>query len=143
MINEKSVSRAQQRLMGQAYAVRKFMDTNGKEGLDPNNIKALYKDIIIDLAKRMTKKQLKDFAETPHKNLPEVKEEECQECKKEKTKKEGVNESFEMKPSNTTIPKIIPYLKPEINKAKKKGKIAKMQNLVDYREFIAKRKISN
>ena len=31
-----ALSKTQQRLMGQAYGVRKFMDTNGKDGIDPD-----------------------------------------------------------------------------------------------------------
>ena len=56
-------SKAQQRLMGQAYAVK-----TGKK--DPDEVS----DKIAQLAKGMTKKQLKDFASTKHKGLPETKE---------------------------------------------------------------------
>lgn len=58
-----SVSKAQQRLMGQAYAVK-----TGKKDEDEVS------DKVADLAKGMTKKQLKDFASTKHKDLPETKE---------------------------------------------------------------------
>ena len=56
-------SKAQQRLMGQAYAVK-----TGKK--DPDEVS----DKIAQLADGMTKKQLKDFASTKHKGLPETKE---------------------------------------------------------------------
>jgi len=56
-------SKAQQRLMGQAYAVK-----TGKK--DPDEVS----DKIAKLAQGMTKKQLKDFASTKHKGLPETKE---------------------------------------------------------------------
>jgi hypothetical protein len=56
-------SKAQQRLMGQAYAVK-----TGKK--DPDEVS----DKVASLAKGMTKKQLKDFASTKHKGLPETKE---------------------------------------------------------------------
>jgi hypothetical protein len=122
MINEKSVSASQQRLMGQAYGVRQFMDTEGKEGLDPKKVDGRYRKIIVKLAKEMTKKDLEDFAKTKHKGLPEVKE------------------SAETPQGNTdTVPTIYPYLKSEANQPKKKDKVAKMQNIADYREFINKK----
>jgi hypothetical protein len=61
-----SVSKSQQRLMGQAYAY-KTGDIKLKD-LDPK-----YAEEIKDLAKSMTKKQLRDFAKTNHKGLPEKK----------------------------------------------------------------------
>lgn len=62
-----SVSKSQQRLMGIAYAVK-------KGDLDINDIDSQYREKIEDLVDGMTKKKLKDFAETSHKGLPEVKE---------------------------------------------------------------------
>lgn len=56
-------SKAQQRLMGQAYAVK-----TGKK--DPDEVS----DKVAQLAKGMTKKQLKDYASTKHDGLPETKE---------------------------------------------------------------------
>ncbi len=57
-------SKSQQRLMGQAYAYKtgeiKAKDLNPK-----------YADEIKKVAKSMTAKQLKDFAKTKHKKLPE------------------------------------------------------------------------
>lgn len=114
MINEKSVSKSQQRLMGQAYGVRKWMDTNGKDGLDPDTITSKYRETIVELAKNMKKKSLKDFAETKHDKIPEEVEE-------------------------GKIPNIISQLNPESNDPKKSEK-RKMQNLADYREFISKKK---
>ena len=58
-----SVSKTQQRLMGQAYAVK-----TGKKDEDEVS------DKVAKLAKGMTKKQLKDFASTKHEGLPETKE---------------------------------------------------------------------
>jgi hypothetical protein len=104
-----AVSRTQQRLMGQAYGVRKWMDTNGKGGINPKNIDSEYRETIVDIANNMKKKDLKHYAETKHKKLPERIEEE--------------------------IDTIIPHLSPESNKPKK-SKNRKMQNLSDYREFI-------
>lgn len=54
---------AQQRLMGQAYALK-------KGDIQPNDIDPEYRDKIQSLADGMTLKQLKDFAETEHKGLP-------------------------------------------------------------------------
>lgn len=59
-----SKSKSQQRLMGQAYAYK----TGKKKAKDLNT---QYADEIKDLAKSMTKNQLKDFAETDHKGLPQ------------------------------------------------------------------------
>jgi len=63
-----SRSKTQQRLMGQAYAY-KTGELKAKD-LNPE-----YADEIKKLAKSMTEKQLKDFAKTKHKNLPEKVEE--------------------------------------------------------------------
>lgn len=122
MLNEKSVSRTQQRLMGQAEGVRKFLDSKGKEGIDPKDLKAEYKDTIVKLAKDMSKKALHDFAATKHKNLPE-----------------DVDESFGETGNKGDVPTIYPYLNPDSKKSKK-DKSAKMQNLADYREFINSKK---
>jgi len=61
-------SKTQQRLMGQAYAY-KTGELKSKD-MDPE-----YADEIKKLAKSMTEKQLRDFAKTKHKNLPEKVEE--------------------------------------------------------------------
>lgn len=58
-INEKSVSKAQQRLMGQAYAYKKGSLKN--KDLDPK-----YAEQIKNLSDSMTMKQLKDYASTKH-----------------------------------------------------------------------------
>jgi hypothetical protein len=65
-----ATSIAQQRLMGQAHGVRLFLDSKGKEGIDPKTLNKDYRDEIVDLAKSMDPKDLKDFAETKHKGLP-------------------------------------------------------------------------
>ena len=52
---------------------------------------------------------------------------------------EGIQEGYVTK-IQKTIPTIITQLKPESNKASTKNKMAKMQNLVDYRDFITKKK---
>jgi len=63
-----STSKSQQRLMGQAYALRKG-DIKLAD-IDPD-----YRDQIKDLADGMTIKQLEDFAKTKHANLPDKVEE--------------------------------------------------------------------
>jgi hypothetical protein len=67
-ITEKSVSKKQHGLMGAAYAVKK-----GEEKL--KDIPKSYRGKVEKLTKSMDKKQLKDFAATKEKGLPEKKEE--------------------------------------------------------------------
>lgn len=54
---------AQQRLMAQAYGIK-------KGDIDPKDIDPEYRDQIVSLADSMTLKQLKDYAKTKHKDLP-------------------------------------------------------------------------
>ena len=69
-VNEKSVSKKQHGLMGAAYSVEK----GDKEIKD---IPKSYRGKVKKVVNSMSKKQIKDFAETKTKNLPkEVKEEE-------------------------------------------------------------------
>lgn len=117
-----ATSKSQQRLMGQAYGVRQFMDSKGKEGIDPKDVDGRYRKTIVKLAKEMSKKSLEKFAKTKHEGLPEVKE------------------SLEPQGNPGEVPTLYPYLKPEANKPKKKDKSSKMANLADYREFIASKK---
>jgi hypothetical protein len=63
-----AVSKAQQRLMGMAYAVKKGDMPRGEASQE-----------VLDLADGMTLQQLKDYAETSHKNLPEKKAKELDE----------------------------------------------------------------
>ena len=62
-----SKSKSQQRLMGVAYAVK-------SGDMQLSDVDTNYKDKVKDLVDGMTLKQLKDFAETKHDGLPEVKE---------------------------------------------------------------------
>jgi len=57
-----ATSIAQQRLMGQAYAIK-------KGDLKPTDLNPDYRDEIVKLADSMTLKQLKDFAETKHSEM--------------------------------------------------------------------------
>lgn len=115
MLNEKSISKSQQRLMGQAYGVRQFRDSGGKKGLDPKDVNPKYRDQIVSMSKNMTKKQLKDFAETKHDKLPDMVEEE-------------------------TIKDIYFKLSPDSKYDKSRVPQRKLQNLVDYREWIKNNK---
>ena len=63
-----AVSKAQQKLMGMAYALKKGEMKKSEASQE-----------VQDLADSMTLKQLKDFAETPHKDLPERKAKEIEE----------------------------------------------------------------
>lgn len=62
-----SKSKSQQRLMGVAYAVK-------SGDMQLSDVDANYRDKVKDLVDGMSLKDLKDFAETKHDGLPEVKE---------------------------------------------------------------------
>jgi hypothetical protein len=68
-----AVSQSQQKLMAQAYQVKKFKLSGGDEGTDPKEIDTEYRDQISDLADSMSKAELKRFAETKIKDLPKKK----------------------------------------------------------------------
>ena len=59
-----SKSKSQQKLMGQAYAYK-------KGELKDDDLNPKYAERIKEIADSMTKKQLKDYASTKHKNKPE------------------------------------------------------------------------
>lgn len=59
-----STSKSQQRLMAQAYSLKKGV-------IDPADIDSNYRKEIEDLAQGMTLKKLKDYASTKHKGLPD------------------------------------------------------------------------
>lgn len=63
-----STSKTQQRLMGVAYAVK-------KGDMKLSEVDAEYRDKVQELVSNMTLKQLKDFASTSHKGLPDKVEE--------------------------------------------------------------------
>jgi hypothetical protein len=116
-----ATSKSQQRLMGQAYGVK-------TGDIDPKDLDPDYKDQIVDLAKEMTLKQLKDYAETSHEDLPQ------------KVKKESVYENSPLatvssvngmgpltlpvgdKPGSGDIPFLIP--------AKKKKNFKKFSDII-------------
>lgn len=61
-----AVTPEQQRLMGQAYAIK-----TGK--MKPSDLNPEYRDQIVKLADSMSKKQLEDFAKTKHSEMKESK----------------------------------------------------------------------
>lgn len=85
-----STSIAQQRLMGQAYALK-----TGE--LKPSDLDPKYRKQIEDLAASMTEKDLKDFAETSHKGLPQKVKENYTMNKHIPTFESFVNESIDVK----------------------------------------------
>ena len=115
MVNEKSLSRTQQRLFGQAYGVKMWKKTQGKRGLNPSDINPKYKAEIMNLANTISLAKLKEFAETKHKNLPEEVE-------------EGVIKDIHFK------------LSPDAQYDPAKEKSRRPGNLADYREFVKKNK---
>ena len=86
-----STSIAQQRLMGQAYALK--TGELKSSDLDPK-----YRKQIEDLAASMTEKDLKDFAETSHKGLP-------QKVKENYTMTNNYIPTFENFLNEATVPK--------------------------------------
>jgi hypothetical protein len=85
-----STSIAQQRLMGQAYALK--TGELKSSDLDPK-----YRKQIEDLAASMSEKDLKDFAETSHKGLPQKVKENYTMNKHIPTFESFVNESIDVK----------------------------------------------
>ena len=121
-----AISTAQQRLMAQAYSIK-------MGAMEPNDLNPKYRSAIMDLSKKMTKNELKKYAETKHKGLPHHVDE------------EELSVSLEPIPSDV-MPKfnphgpgkIVPFLDPD-SKQKKKGK-GNLQNLKDYRDWINEKK---
>jgi hypothetical protein len=113
-----SVSIAQQRLMGQAYAVK--IGELKSSDIDPK-----YRKAIIDLSKRMTEKELKAYASTKYKGLPDHVDEDLSIITSPK-----IPDFYPGGPG-----KIMPFLDPDA-KQKVKGK-KNLQNLKDYRDWIS------
>lgn len=123
-MNEKSVSTAQQSLMGQAYGVK-------TGSLKPSDLNPKYRDQIVKIAKKMTQKELEKYASTKHKGLPHhVKEEELQETELKVVTSDSIPKFNPQGPGP-----IVPFLDPD-TKQKKKGK-KNLQNLKDYRDWIS------
>ena len=127
---EKSRSRAQQALMGQAYAVK-----IGK--LDPIDINKKYRKTIVGLADSMTLKELKKYAFTKHKGLPEYVDN--NEISESKSNELGIVTKDNIPTYEPIGPCMLrPYLNVDAKK-KVKGK-KNMQNLKDYRDWLDSQK---
>lgn len=126
-----AVSQAQQALMAQAYGIK-------TGSLKPGDLNPEYKDQIVSLAKKMTKKELEKYASTKRKGLPHhVNEDDEININEEKTIATQVpammiSGASEFTPSGPGT--IVPFLSPEVIK-KKKGK-KNLENLKDYRDWI-------
>jgi hypothetical protein len=121
-----SVTIAQQRLMAQAYGIK-----TGE--LQPSDLNPKYRDEIVQLAQKMTLKQLKAFASTKHKGLKHHVDEE--QLKDLPVSLEPVP-SESMPKFNPKGPgKILPFLDPDSKQAKKGKK--NLENLKDYRDWIS------
>jgi len=117
-----AVSKSQQRIMAQAYAVK-------MGSLSPSDIDPRYRKSIVNLSKKMTEKQLKDYAETSHKGLPNDVDEAIV------TPKASYAPNF--KPGyylSTTNSPILPSLDTE--KTKKNLGKKNLENLKDYRDWV-------
>jgi hypothetical protein len=121
-----AVSSAQQRLMAQALGVKR-KEIKISE-LDPK-----YRKEIVELSKKMTEKELEDFASTKTKKLPHHVDEKDNGISTftPVMKVSGLNGIFE--PEGPMGLK--PFLDTDRNK-KKPGK-KNLQNLKDYRDWIA------
>lgn len=118
-----AVSKSQQSLFGQAYAVK-----IGE--LSPSDINPKYRDQIVKLSKSMSEKELKAYASTKRKKLPNHVD-------------EGDDQISLAPISSSAMPKfepkgpgkIIPFLDTDL-KQKKKGK-KNLSNLKDYRDWLS------
>ena len=141
-----SVSKAQQSIMGQAWALRqgdlKLKDLNPRWKVEIKKIAYGYKDKDGKFIAPMTDKDLKKYASTNSRNLPDRVED--GKPINEDSATLGVIDSSDM---TSFTPKmnfgnginpIIPYLNPD-SKKKKAGK-GNLENLKDYRDWIKENK---
>ena len=115
-----AVSKSQQSLFGQAYAVK-----IGE--LSPSKLNPKYRDEIVRLSKSMTEKELKAYASTKHKKLPDHVDESDLPISLEAV---GSASMPKFQPKGPG--KIIPYLDTDSKKIKKGKK--NLMNLKDYRD---------
>jgi len=131
-LNEKAVSAAQQRLMAQAYAVK-------KGDIEKSDLNPAYKDAIVGISKSMTKKELKKYASTKIKRLKQHVDEDFEEDQDLEEGEVIVSEPVMAKSMPKFVPggpgTIVPYLETD-SKQKKKGK-RNLENLKDYRDWLA------
>jgi len=118
-------STAQQRLMGQAYAIK-------IGAMEPEDLNPRYRAEILKIAKGMTKDELEKYASTKHKNLPHHVDEDITDGLAVTLEPIGSDKMPSFHPKGPG--KIIPFLDPDA-KQKKKGK-GNLQNLKDYRDWV-------
>lgn len=118
-------STAQQRLMGQAYAIK-------IGAMEPEDLNPKYRAEILKLAKGMTKDELEKYASTRHKNLPHHVDEGVTGDIGVSLEPVGSDKIPSFHPKGPG--KIVPFLDPDA-KQKKKGK-GNLQNLKDYRDWV-------
>ena len=127
-----SVSKAQQSLMGQAYAIK-------TGSLKPSDLDPKYKSKIVSIAKRMSKSELDKFASTKRKGLPKYVNEENEIDINETDGVSTVTPLVNISGAKDYQPQgpagIKPYLDTDA-KQKKKGK-GNLNNLKDYRDWIS------
>ena len=118
--------------MAQAYGIK-------TGSLKPGDLNPEYKNQIVSLAKKMTRKELEKYASTKRKGLPHHVNEEGEININEDSaiatqvpvmKISGASEFIPSGPGT-----IVPFLSPEVIK-KKKGK-KNLENLKDYRDWIS------
>lgn len=120
-------STAQQALMGQAYGIK-------TGSIKPSDLNPKYRKQILDLASRMTKKELEKYAKTKHKDLPHHVQEMEENVDEMNVSLEPVSSGSIPKFTPKGPGKIVPFLDPD-SKQKVKGK-KNLQNLKDYRDWI-------
>jgi len=118
-------STAQQRLMGQAYAIK-------IGAMEPEDLNPRYRAEVLKIAKGMTKDELEKYASTKHKNLPHHVDEDITDGLAVTLEPIGSDKMPSFHPKGPG--KIIPFLDPDA-KQKKKGK-GNLQNLKDYRDWV-------
>ena len=118
-----AVSKAQQALFGQAYAIR-----IGE--LSPSDLDPKYRDEIVKLSKSMTEKELKAYASTKHKKLPDHVDEMDLPISLEPVGSAAMPKFQPKGPG-----KIIPFLDTDSKKIKKGKK--NLMNLKDYRDWVS------
>ena len=118
-----AVSKSQQSLFGQAYAVK-----IGE--LSPSDLNPKYKDEIVKLSKSMSEKELKAYASTKRKKLPTHIDENDLPISLEPM---GSSAMPKFQPKGPG--KIVPYLDTDSIQTKK-GK-RNLENLKDYRDWLS------
>lgn len=118
-----AVSKSQQALFGQAYAIK--IGELSSSDLDPK-----YKDEIVKLSKSMSERELKAYASTKHKKLPGRVDETDLPVSLEPVGSSSMPKFQPKGPGN-----IIPFLNTDLKQLKKSKK--NLSNLKDYRDWLS------